>query len=59
MIKSYVPDLQIEFVETEIMNQLSYEVEDAKIRRCGLELSGSVDGCIADTLELLRGIDNP
>jgi len=58
MIRSYVPDLQIEFVETKIMNQLSYEVEDAKIKNCGLALSGSVDSCIAQTIELLRGIDN-
>ena len=58
MIKAHVPDLDVEFVETEIMNQLSYEVEDKKIRGCGLELSGSVGGCIEETIELLKGIQN-
>ncbi|MBL4667919.1 MAG: SDR family oxidoreductase [Flavobacteriales bacterium] len=58
MIKIHVPDLNVEFVETEIMNQLSYEVEDKKIRNCGLELSGSVGACIKETIELLEGIQN-
>jgi UDP-glucose 4-epimerase len=58
MIKARVPDLNVEFVETEIMNQLSYEVEDKKIRDCGLKLSGSVDTCIEETIELLKGIQN-
>ena len=58
MIKVHVPDLDVEFVETEIMNQLSYEVEDKKIRSCGLELSGSVGACIEATIELLEGIKN-
>lgn len=58
MIKVYVPDLDVEFVETEIMNQLSYEVEDKKIRARGLELTGSVGACIKETIELLKGIQN-
>ena len=58
MIRTHVPDLEVEFVDTEIMNQLSYEVEDKKIRDCGLELSGSIGACIEDTIELLKGIEN-
>lgn len=58
MIKAHVPDLNIEFVDTKIMNQLSYEVENNKIKNCGLDLTGSVSTCVQDTLELLRGIDN-
>lgn len=58
MIKTHVPDLDVEFVDTKIMNQLSYEVEDRKIRDCGLELSGSVGACIKETIELLKGIEN-
>ena len=58
LIKTYVPHLDIEFVETEIMNQLSYEVENNKIKACGLELSGSIDACVKDTIDLLQGIKN-
>lgn len=59
MIKVHVPDLKVEFVDTQIMNQLSYEVEDNKIRKRGLALSGSVGACVRDTIELLKGIKNP
>lgn len=58
MVKTHIPDLEVEFVDTKIMNQLSYEVEDKKIRDCGLELSGSVAACIKETIELLKGIEN-
>lgn len=58
MIKSHVPELDVEFVDTQIMNQLSYEVENNKIRERGLELTGSVNDCVHDTIELLKGIKN-
>lgn len=58
MIRAHVSDLNVEFVDTKIMNQLSYEVENRKIRDRGLELTGSVKECVRDTIELLRGIDN-
>jgi len=58
MIKVHVPDLDVEFVDTQIMNQLSYEVENNKIGERGLELTGSVSACVHDTVELLKGIKN-
>lgn len=58
MIRAQVQDLKIEFVDTQIMNQLSYEVEDGKIRNRGLKLSGSVESCVSDTIALLKGINN-
>ena len=58
MIRAQVNELNVEFVDTKIMNQLSYEVENSKIRNCGLELTGSVKECVRDTIELLQGIDN-
>lgn len=56
MIRAEIPELNIEFVDTEIMNQLSYEVENQKIRDRGLTLSGSISTSIQETVELLKGL---
>ncbi len=58
MIKPHVPKLDIQFVDTEIMNQLSYEVENQKFRNRGLLFSGSVGACVEETVKLLEGINN-
>lgn len=52
-IKKLLPHVMIQYVDTQIMNQLSYEVSNSKIRRKGLEFSGSIKECIADTIQLL------
>jgi UDP-glucose 4-epimerase len=53
-IKRYIPDLNINFVDTEIMNQLSYEVERKKIEQLGFEFNGSINKSIENTIKLLK-----
>lgn len=54
IIKQYVPTLNIEYVDTEIMNQLSYEVSNSRFSDQGFEFTGSVEKSIAETIELLK-----
>lgn len=53
IIRSRIPDLQVEYIDSPIMNELSYDVLDSKFRRAGFEFRGSVQRCIADTISLL------
>ena len=53
-IKTYIPSLIIEFVDTEIMNQLSYNVSGEKFRKLGFETSGDIEHGISDTIKLLK-----
>jgi UDP-glucose 4-epimerase len=53
IIKLYVPDLVVEFVDNEIMNQLSYEVANEKFSKKGFEFKGDLDRGIRDTIALL------
>ena len=53
MISYFVPDLQIKYVDTRIMNQLSYHVSPQKFRDLGFDFQGSLEAGIADTVRLL------
>ncbi len=53
-IRAHVPDLQISYVDTQIMNQLSYEVLADKIAAHGFTAKGDMPGGIKATIELLR-----
>lgn len=55
IIREHVPDIAIEYVDTPIMNQLSYEVSSARFRGLGFEFRGDLGRGIADTIGLLRG----
>ena len=55
VIRSHVPDVKIEFVETPIMNQLSYEVRNNRFVSTGFEFRGNVQRGIEQTISLLRG----
>jgi len=57
-IKSHIPNPKIEFVDTQIMNQLSYEVLNARFGGKGFKTSASIEEAIADTMKLLKGIRN-
>ena len=48
----------IEFVESQIMNQLSYEVSSQKFKDTGFYFEGKLDEDIKDSFELLSGIKN-
>lgn len=53
-IRNRIPQLEIQFVDAEIMNQLSYEVSNERIRKKGFISIGSIEKCINDTIELLK-----
>lgn len=52
-IKQHIPQLDIKYVDTEVMNQLSYEVSCRRFKEQGFEFRGSVERSIGDTIELL------
>ena len=52
-IKEFVPLLKIDFVDSKIMNQLSYEVSCQKFINTGFEFSGNLNLGIKSTIELL------
>lgn len=54
IIRAHVPSLEIEFVETKIMNQLSYEVANSRMSSVGFQVQGDLQRGIADTVALLR-----
>ena len=53
-IRESVPKLTIKYVDTEIMNQLSYDVSNARFRNQGFEFTGDVGTAIGETIELLK-----
>lgn len=57
-IQEIIPDLKIELVDSEIMNQLSYNVSSDKIKKLGFKFVGSIKKGISDTLKLLDSINN-
>lgn len=50
----HVFDISIQYVDTKIMNQLSYEVLNHRFKSKGFNYSGNVRRCIVDTLKLLN-----
>ena len=52
-IKIHIPDLELQFIESEIMNQLSYEVADDRFKGTGFMPKGELEKGIKDTIELL------
>ena len=49
---------QIEYVDSPIMNQFSYEVSKLKFEETGFEYQGSLNDDISNTLKILDGIKN-
>ena len=58
-IRKYVPDLKVEFVDNEIMNQLSYEVAPERFMNLGFTYSGDLESSIGDTIRLLKNAKTP
>lgn len=56
MIKRNKKNVRIEFVNSEIMNQLSYHVDSKKIEKLGLKLNSSIQNDIKNTLSLFKNI---
>ena len=53
-IREFVPDLQVSFVDSKIMNQLSYEVSCEKFVSKGFTFAGDLRRGIGETFGLLR-----
>lgn len=56
-ISIFESNLKIQFVDSPIMNQLSYEVAREKFENTGFKFKGNMKIEIKKTLELLRGIN--
>jgi len=54
MISSYVPNVSVEYVDTQIMNQLSYNVSNDRFSKLGFEVMGDLKKGIGSTIDLLR-----
>ena len=56
IIRSQVPDVKTVMVDSEIMNQLSYEVCSRKFEALGFHAQGSLRAGITETIRLLRAM---
>lgn len=54
-IREHVPGLELEMVDSPIMNQLSYEVASQRLADKGFQCQGNINHGIAETIALLRG----
>lgn len=57
-IQGHVPDLKVDFVDHEIMNQLSYNVSQEKFKALGFQYQGSISAGIRDTVNLLKNANH-
>jgi UDP-glucose 4-epimerase len=57
-IKKRKKKVTIKLVKSKIMNQLSYHVDDSKIRKHGLKLNSELQKDIDDTLKLFKYLKN-
>jgi UDP-glucose 4-epimerase len=53
-IKKHIPKPLVKYVDSEIMNQLSYEVSSRRFREQGFEFGGSIGESISETIGLLK-----
>jgi ferritin len=54
MIKKYKKNIKIKYINSEIMNQLSYHVENKKLKNLGLNLKSNIQKDIKQTLKLFN-----
>ena len=55
IISGSVPGISIQYVDTEIMNQLSFHVDSKRFQDAGFECLGDLTRGIRETLALLKG----
>ena len=53
-IREFVPKVEVAFVDSRIMNQLSYEVSPSRIEAKGFVFSGNLRRGVGETISLLR-----
>ena len=54
IISGYVPNISIEYVDAQIMNQLSYNVSNDRFSDLGFEFKGDLEQGIGRTIDLLK-----
>ncbi|MDI9571150.1 MAG: SDR family oxidoreductase [Pseudomonadota bacterium] len=54
MIAAHIPAPAVDYVEHEIMNQLSYEVSGRRVQELGWRAKGSLEDGVAATISMLR-----
>jgi UDP-glucose 4-epimerase len=57
-IQIHIPELAVEFVDSPIMNQLSYEVLNTRFCKAGFSVTGNFEEGIASTISLLRNANS-
>jgi nucleoside-diphosphate-sugar epimerase len=55
VLSAIIPDLQISYVDSPLMNRLSYCVDHSRFSQLGFECSGSLERGIGDTVAMLTG----
>ena len=53
-IRQFVPDLEVSFIDNQIMNQLSYEVSRERFKQQGFNFAGDLYRGVSETIALLR-----
>ena len=53
IIRQFIPELEVGFVDSEVMNQLSYEVSSARFQNTGLSPQGDLIKGVKETIDLL------
>lgn len=56
IIKKHVPNLNVDMIDTPLLNQYSYNVDDNKIKSTGFSYSDNLETEIYNTLNLLKNL---
>lgn len=54
IISHHISDLSIQYVDTEIMNQLSYHVSNNRFKNIGFAFEGDMEKGIGDTINMIK-----
>jgi len=54
-IESHIQKINVQYVDSEIMNQMSYEVANARFQELGFVFRGDLQRGIGETIDLLKG----
>lgn len=54
IIKKYIVDAKVEYVDNKIMNQLTYTVLNEKFKKTGFKYNGRLEKGISDTIKILN-----
>jgi nucleoside-diphosphate-sugar epimerase len=53
-IRKNIPNLKIDYVDSEIMNQLTYTVENKKFKQAGFKFTGNLSQGVTQTIKMLK-----